>query len=722
LIDENQELCRLAELLGEARYGEIESRATALLGQFPASGLAWKVLGIARLMSGKDALATLHQAIVLLAEDGEAHYNFGVGLQQAGRFDLALVSFNRALEISPGDIDALRQRAVALTGLGRLAGAVDGYRTLLAIHPDCAEAHLNLGNLLKLQGARDDAVACYRRALRFNPSFADAHYNLGIVLHESGQHQSAVDCLCRAIELSPDHSSAHLNLGNALKSLGQTEKAAASYRAALAIRPDFAEAHLDLGNVLGELGLADQAIDCYRLALAIDPRFAAAHLNLGNTLKEVGRLDEALASYRRAIDIDPDFYAAHDNLLFTHNLILDQDPRTMFADALRFGECVAQRAQPYADWPNAPIPGKRLRVGLVSGDFRDHPVSHFLGSVLGALNAGGGAELFAYSNSRQSDALTARIRSHCHAWRAVAGMSDESVVRQIRADDIDILVDLSGHTEHNRLSLFAWKPAPVQVSWLGYHATTGVAAIDYLVADRWTVAASEEVWFSEKVWRLPETLWCLTPPDVALAVSPLPALAAGYVTFACFNRLDKMGDAVVALWARVLWSVPGSRLWLKALALRHDAARRRVVDCFAACGIGSDRLILEGPSSRAEYLAAYQRVDIALDPFPYAGATTSVEALWMGVPVITLAGERFMSRQGVSLLMNAGLPEWIGVDQDDYVACALRQVSDCQALAALRASLRAQVLASPLFDAQRFAVNLEAAWRGMWQAWCGRVR
>jgi len=688
LIDENQELRQLAQLLGEARYSEVEARAVALLGQFPASGLAWKVLGIARLVSGKDALATLHQATVLLEGDGEAHYNFGVGLQQAGRFDLALASFARALEISPGDIDSLRQHAAALTCLGRLAEAADGYRRLLAIRPDCAEAHLNLGNLLKLQGARDEAVASYRRALKLNPSFADAHYNLGIVLHESGQHQAAVDCLCRAIEHSPGHAPAHLNLGNALKRLGRLEQAAASYRAALAIRPDFAEAHLNLGSVLSELGQADLAIDCYR----------------------------------RAIDIDPDFYAAHDSLLFTHNLIIDQNPLTMFADALRFGECVARRAQAGSDWPNEPAPEKRLRVGLVSGDFRDHPVSHFLGSVLGALKLRGGVEIFAYSNSRQDDAMTGRIRSHCHAWRSVAGMSDESLVRQIRADDIDILVDLCGHTEHNRLSLFAWKPAPVQVSWLGYHATTGVAAIDYLVADRWTVAAEEEAYFSEKVWRLPETLWCLTPPDVALAVSPLPALAAGYVTFACFNRLDKMGDAVVELWARVLRSVPGSRLWLKARALGHDAARRRVVDRFAARGIGGDRLILEGPSSRAEYLAAYQRIDIALDPFPYAGATTSVEALWMGVPVITLAGERFMSRQGVSLLMNAGLPDWIAVDHDDYVACALRQASDCQALAALRASLRARVLASPLFDAQRFAVNLEAAWRDMWRAWCGRVR
>ena len=686
MIDENSELRCLAGLLGEARYGELEARAIVLLGQFPACGLAWKVLGVARLMNGQDALATLHQATVLLAGDGEAHYNFGIGLQQAGRFDLALASFSRALEIFPDDIDALRQRAAALTSLGRLAEAADDYRTLLTLCPDDAEAHLNLGNLVKLLGQPGDAMASYRRAIESRPGFSDAHYNLAIVLYESGQHQQAVDGFSRAIALAPDHAPAHLNLGNALKSLGQLEKAAASYRSALAIRPDFAAAHLDLGNVLKDLGNIDDAVECYR----------------------------------RAIDIDPDFDVAHDNLLFTHNLILDQDPRTMFADAIAFGQRVAGRARPRTAWPNDPAPERRLRVGLVSGDFRSHPVSHFLDSVLGALKLRGNVELFAYSNSRHDDAMTARIRAHCHAWRPVAGLSDEDLARRIEADRIDLLVDLSGHTEHNRLSLFAWKPAPVQVSWLGYHATTGVAAIDYMLADRWSVSLEEEAYFSEKVWRLPETLWCLTPPDAAPEVSPLPAQAAAYVTFASFNRLDKMGDAVVALWARVVHSVPGSRLLLKARALAHDEARRSVVDRFAARGICGERLILEGPSSRAEYLAAYRRVDIALDPFPYTGATTSAEALWMGVPVITLAGERFMSRQGVSMAMNAGLSDWIAADHDDYVACAVRHSADLARLAALRASLRARVAASPLFAAPRFAVNLEAAWRGMWQAWCGR--
>jgi protein O-GlcNAc transferase len=717
------ELEQLAELLGAARYLELEARAASLVERAPACGLAWKALGIARFMIGKDSLAVMHQATLLLTGDIQGHYNFGVALQKAGQFDLALASYRRALEIDPGDVDSLWQGAAALIALERHADAANVYRELLKIDPDCAGAHLDLGNLLKLLGQPADAMRCYRLALDLDPGFAEAHYNMGVVLQDFGNISAAVECYCRALDAAPDYAEAHLNRGNALVKLGQLENAAASYRAALAIRPDFAEAHLDLGNALNELGQPAQALFCFQRALQINPAFLAAHLNLGNTLKDLGRIDEALDCYRKAIAIDPYFFAAHDNLLFAANLKANHDPRTMLADAIAFGQRAARRAIPCTDWQNSKAPEKRLRVGLVSGDFRNHPVAYFLESVLGQLKSGGAIELLAYSNNAQADALTARIKACCHAWREVAGLCDEALTRQIRSDGIDILIDLSGHTEHNRLPLFAWKAAPLQLSWLGYHATTGVAAIDYIVADRWTVLPEEEAHFTETVWRLPETLWCLTPPDDDLAQlppSPLPALANGFVTFACLNRIDKVGDDVLAVWARILHSIPESRLLLKACQLKHDAARRLIVERFAQRGIGAERLILEGPSPRADYLATYRRIDIALDPFPYTGATTSAEGLWMGVPVITLAGQRFMSRQGVSMAMSAGLPQWIAADHDDYVARAVWQATDLKSLAQLRSSLRGQVLASPLFDAPRFAVNFEAALRGMWRAWCGK--
>jgi predicted O-linked N-acetylglucosamine transferase (SPINDLY family) len=358
----------------------------------------------------------------------------------------------------------------------------------------------------------------------------------------------------------------------------------------------------------------------------------------------------------------------------------------------------------------------------VSGDLYDHPVGFFFESVLAALRARTPArlELTVYANGLNDDATTRRIRAAAHAWRVVAGLSDEHLVQVIRDDGIDVLVDLSGHTGRNRLPAFAWKPAPVQATWLGYFATTGVAAIDYLIADPWAVPEGADDEFTESVWRLPETRMCFTPPADAPDVADLPARAGNPLTFGCFSHLTKVNDDVLALWARVLVAVPGSRLFLKAPQLAADTVHDALLARFQAHGIGAERLILEGPSRRADYLAAYEDVDLMLDTFPYPGGTTTAEALWMGVPVLTLAGDTFLSRQGRSLLTNAGLPEWVANDADDFVARAVARAADLDGLADLRRGLRQRLQASPLFDAPRFAAHFEAALRGMWQAWCAR--
>jgi len=358
----------------------------------------------------------------------------------------------------------------------------------------------------------------------------------------------------------------------------------------------------------------------------------------------------------------------------------------------------------------------------VSGDLHSHPVGYFAEGVIAALASSMSErlELIAYPSHFHTDALTERIKACCSGWHSAVGLSDERLAERIRDDGIDILIDLSGHTAHNRLPVFAWKPAPVQATWLGYFATTGVAQIDYFISDAWSLPQTEEIYFTEKVWRLPETRLCFTRPDVDVLVSPLPALTNGYVTFGCFNNLTKMNDAVVALWARILGTVAGSRLFLKARQLNDASVRRSIVGRFAAQGIDIDQLILEGASPRAQYLSAYGRVDIGLDPFPFTGGTTSAEGLWMGVPVLTLTGERFISRQGGGLLMTSGLPEWIAADTDDYVARAVSHAGDIHRLAVLRNGLRQQVLASPLFDAPRFAGHFEAALRGMWTLWCNK--
>ncbi len=408
---------------------------------------------------------------------------------------------------------------------------------------------------------------------------------------------------------------------------------------------------------------------------------------------------------------------AHSNLLFTLNYTAHHTPTHYLSVARQYGQLVASKvSERFTAWSCTRQP-ERLRIGFVSGDFINHPIGYFLESVLSRLDPAS-VELIAYPTDHRMDELTARIKPCFSAWKPLVGLHDEAAARLIHDDGVHVLIDLSGHTRHNRLPVFAWKPAPVQVSWLGYFATTGVAEIDYFLGDPYVAPLTEADHFTEQIWQLPESYWCFTPPKVDVDVAPSPALSTGTITFGCFNNLTKMNDAVVALWARVLLAVPGSQLFLKCKQFNDAAMRATTRQRFASQGIAAERLLLEGTSPRADYLAAYHRVDIALDPFPYPGGTTSIEGLWMGVPFITQRGDRFLSHAGETLLHNAGLPGWIAADADDYVAKAVGFAADLDQLARLRAGLRPQVLASPLFDATRFARHFETAMWAMWGRQC----
>ncbi|MBI5926625.1 MAG: tetratricopeptide repeat protein [Aquabacterium sp.] len=542
---------------------------------------------------------------------------------------------------------------------------------------------------------------------------------LGTALLMQGRHAEGIGPLQRAVSLMPGDVEAHSNLGNLLRACDRLSEAEASYRQAISLRPDYAAAHFNLGITLRDLGRLNEAVDSYREALRLSPGFAEAHNNLGNALKDLGRLDEALAAYRQAWACKPDYVEACGNVLFARNYLPGSSPDVMLAEARAYGSLVAGMAQPFTSWPNLKDAQRKLRIGLVSGDLIAHPVGFFLEGVMAAIadHESDRLDVLVYANNRHVDDVTQRIRACSAGWCDVSDMSDQVLAQRIRSDAIDILVDLSGHTGLNRLPMFAWKPAPVQVSWLGYVATTGVGAIDWLLADPWTLPTSEDAHFTEQIWRLPETRMCFTAPQVDAAISPLPAERQGHVTFGCFNNLTKVNDDVIKVWARVLQAVPGSQLILKADQLADAAECQRMHARFAVHGLDPQRVQLQGRSPRADYLSAYQQIDIALDPFPYTGGTTSAESLWMGVPVLTLAGERMIARQGVGLMVNAGLPDWVASDQDDYVAKAVAHAGDITALAALRARLRAQVMASPLFDAARFAAHLQVALRGMWLRW-----
>jgi len=659
------------------------------------------------------AISHYRQALALNPQFIHARVNLGNVLQECGELDAAIESYRQALAISPEMAEVHNNLGNALQARQDNDAALTSYRSAIEFKPDYAEAYFNMGNIHRDKGDVAAAIALYRQAISIKADYAEAHYNLGITLEESGEIDTAAQHYRYALDHRPDYTEAYNNFGRWLASQGRLDDAIYAYQQALQYQPSYVEAHNNWGIVLEEKGQLDAAMEHYRQALAIRPDYAISHNNLGRNLSSQGKFSQAIQCFRLALELKPEFDAAYSNLLFHLNNDTSPSPADYLAQASSFGTRVAARAAPYTHADTSQSLA-RLRIGFISGDLRTHPVGFFLESVVAHLDRQR-FELVAYVTKPGEDAVTARIKQHFSEWHSLLGLSDAAAASKIHDDGIQILIDLAGHTADNRLPVMARKPAPVQVAWLGYFASTGVAAIDYILADDQVLPVGEESHFVETPWRLPDCYLCFTAPRDPIAVNRLPLLSNGYVTFGCFNKLNKMNDAVVALWARVLHAVPGSRLVLKAKELTDVSARDLTQARFAAWGIAPQRIVMEGFSVRASYLENYHRVDIALDPFPYPGGTTTVEALWMGVPVLSRRGSRFLSHAGESLLKTAGLPEWIAADDEDYVRRAQAYAADVTSLAELRAGLRDRLLASPLCDAPRFAANLGQALNGMWQ-------
>lgn len=706
----------LVALFEQGHYSAGLPLAVAMTECFPRHSFGWKILGALLRAQGNsaEALLPMRKAVQLAPRDEQAQSNLGLVLSDLNRHAEAEICHRRTLKINPRFADGHNNLGGTLRLLGRLTEAEACFRKAVALQPDYAEAYNNLGVTLYDQGHFAEAEVAYVQALTIQPAYAEAYNNLANALRRQLRLAEAASCLQQAIVYRPDFADAHYNLAGALRDLGRQDEAVESYRQALALRPNFAEAQLNLGFTFSEQGCLNEAECCYRAALEINPEYGAAHNNLGVLHRQQGRLPEAEASFRRALEIKPDDAEVYSNLLFNHCGTPNSSISYCFEEARQFGALLDRiTGERFSQW-SCGLQPSRLRVGLISGDLRNHAVGHWLEGVLSHIDPAR-IELIAYPTHLQTDDLSARVAPFFTAWKPLADCRDEEAARMIHADGVHVLIDASGHTSGNRLPIFAWKPAPVQLTWLGYFATTGVKEMDYLLGDRFVTPETDAAHFTEKIWRLPESYLCFTPPNVALEVNTLPALAGGCLTFGCFNNLAKMTDEVVELWARILHAVPQSRLFLKTRQLNDPGICTITCQRFANLGIAADRLVLEGASPRAELLAAYQRVDIALDPFPYPGGTTSVEAIWMGVPVITRRGDRFLSHMGECIAHNAGLADWVAVDSDDYLARAVGFAANLKQLATLRANLRQQVLTSPLFDAPRFARHFEAALWGMWQ-------
>jgi predicted O-linked N-acetylglucosamine transferase (SPINDLY family) len=676
-----------------------------------------------------DAVVVYRRAVELKPDYAEAHNNLGNALRETGDAAAALTSCARAIELRAGYAEAYNNLANALKDLGHLDGALIAYGKAIDANPAFAEAHLNLGVALQAKGHADAALECLRESVKLAPQLAAAHEKLASALMHRGDIAGGIESYRRVTELTPESAQAHNTLGNALNGAARVPDAVPCYERAIALEPDFADAHHNLANALKRLGAPERALAYARRAIELRADTPSFHNNLGTILADLGQPDAALAAYRDALALNPDFGESHTCVLFGQSYVPNWSAQTHLADARYFGERMSARATPYTRWPalsdsRAPTLASRrsrpLRVGFVSADLRKHPVGYFFESVLAQLDRAR-IEPIAYSNALHSDELTARIKPRFALWRHVAEMDDAALAQRIHDDRIDVLVDLSGHTGRNRLPMFAWRPAPLQVSWLGYFATTGLAQIDYVLADPHVVPPGEEAQYTERIWRLPDSYLCFTLPTQPIAVAPLPALANGGFTFGCLNNHKKLNDDVIAVWSRILHGAPHSRLLLKNHQLGEPSIARETLARFAAHGIDEARLLLEGPSSREQYFSTYDRVDLALDPFPYPGGTTSVEALWMGVPVLTRRGDRFLSHLGEMVLKTVGLAHWIATDTEDYIARAVAAASDLSTLSALRAELRERVERSPLADAPRFAEHWMTAIEDMWQTKCKEI-
>ncbi len=720
-------LRQLDTLLRARHFREAEGRARELLRWHGKSAQLWYLLGMAIISQARleDALDPFTHALEFDNAMAPASFNLGFALERLERLEEALQAYRRTVEGAPRMADAHNNMGNVLRKLGRHEEALAAYERAIALAPEVAPFRMNRGDALRDLGRLDKAVSAYSEAIKIKPDLTEAHLSLAYALALMQRYEESVDICRKVIDLRPQEIEAYRSLANGLRHLRDYDAAEQTYRRMLEMWPDDVKAFIGLAKVLQEAGRNQEAMLAVEQALKLDPGLPGAINVRAGILLDTGRHEEALDVYRRALALEPDgLFNVHSNLLLAMNYQAGATRDALLDEARAFGARAARRAKPWEHHDNRPDPDRRVRVGLVSGDLGLHPVGFFLMNVLENVNPDR-LELFAYATAERTDALNERLRGSIQHWRdaRTSKMDDEALARKVRADEIDILVDLAGHTAKNRLPVFAWRPAPVQVSWLGYLGTTGLEAMDYILADGWALPLGEDDQFTEKPWRLPKSYICFSSPDLHVEVAQLPALDKGHATFGCFNNLNKVTDQVISCWARILQAVPGASLFLKTKSLGDAKVRERITESFLRYGVGPERLILDGQfASHEEHFRAYQAVDIALDPFPYPGITTSVEALWMGVPVLSLKGDRFISHQGETILNNIGLPQWIAADEDDYVAKAASFAADLPALASLRAGLREQLLASPLCDAPRFARNLEEALRGMWRIWCERQK
>ena len=723
----------------------------------PDSPQAQYNCGNALLALGKydDAIINFRRALTLDPNNINFHLNLGNALKAKGEFDEAIASYRHALAMNPRFADAWNNLGAAqaaqeqwdeaiacyrqaidcgaddfeiLTNLGDAlvkkedwAGAIASYRKAMALNPQFPVLLEHFAIALRMDGNLSQALMVTRQLLKVKPDCFDAFNELGIAFSKLKQNESAIACFRQVLEISPDLLPSIINLGNSLRDSGDLSGAEAQFRRAIQLRPDRTETYNNLGVALLDQSKWEEAQACFERLVAAMPKKACYWNNLGNVRKDSGQLEEALHCYRRATDLDSSDATSHGNLVFFLHYRWDHSAQEILNEARTWDEIHARPLRKPRQFANVIDPERRLRIGYISPDFCTHVVGLNMAPLFQAQTHEH-FEYFAYSNTAKPDELTQRMQKTFEVWRDIARNSDEEIAEQIVADRIDILVDLTLHSAHNRLLVLARKPAPVQVTFAGYPGTTGMSAIDYRLTDPFLdplppsgVIDPADAIYSEKSVRLPHSFWCYGVFGNEPTVNALPALSGSPFMFGCLNAGLKVGDHVLRLWAKVLRQVPDSHLLLMGL---DESYRERIRTVFRQQEIDPDRMEFVGRQPRFEYLKTYNRIDLGLDTFPYNAHTTGLDALWMGVPTITLFGNTVVSRAGWSQLSNLKLTELAAHNEEQFVEIAARTAADLPRLAELRATMRNRMIASPLMNGPQFARGIEGAYRTMWRTWC----
>jgi protein O-GlcNAc transferase len=659
----------------------------------------------------------------VIPPDVPALFGLAVMHHQAGQLAKAEGYYQHVLHAEPNHADAAHLLGVIALQVGRYEVAVDLIRQAISLNGNNPDYFSDLGNACFARGNSEAAAAACREVIRLAPARANGHCNLGTALFHLGKLDEAVVAYREALRIKPDYGEAHSNLGRALYEQGKHDAAVAAYRVALRIKPDDASAHCNVGAALHSQGKLTEAVAAYRAALQIKPEYAKAICNLGTAFADQGKLGEAVAAYGEALRLKQDYAEAGSNLLLCLNYDEQCSNAELYQAHLTWGQRHGRAAALPVTCANDPATERRLKIGYVSPDFRGHSVAFFLEPLLKHHDRRQ-IELFCYAEVSWPDAVTERFKALADHWVVTVGMSDAAIAERIRNDGIDILVDLAGHMAKNRLPVFARKPAPVQVTWLGYPNTTGLTTIDYRLVDAVTDPEGEaDPFASETLLRLANCFVCYNAPRDAPAVAPPPSLKRGSITFGSFNNPTKLSAATLDVWATLLGRLPNARLLLKGRPFADATVQASFLQRLRERGVSAERVeLLAWIPDGAAHLALYNRIDIALDPFPYNGTATTCEALWMGVPVVTLRSDRHAGRVGASLLAQVALTDLIADSTAEYVEIAAGWAHNPAELNDLRLSLRSRVATSPLCDAPTFATKIEGAYRAMWRRWVANTK